>query len=242
MSATTALAILTYVDRARPSTVRQRLSDAIESLDRTSYRVPVIIVDDGSTCERHLKYLDLLHNTGRYEIVRRTTNGGISRAKNTCLRILASRGIEFGFLAEDDILFHDGWDRAYIDAMNRSGIRHFSWYPHNPNDRVVACNGCLVTATSGLLGLLLSMTNEVLQRVGGFKILPHNYGYEHIQWTYRNILAQLAPFPCDIFESHKYIGRNVLPSSVDEQEALAGAQRNRQSGYVIDRLFEPLEE
>jgi glycosyltransferase involved in cell wall biosynthesis len=242
MSAATALVILSYVDRERPSGVRQRLPDALASLDRTSYRDPVMIVDDGSNCEQHLNYLDRLEGAGRYEVIRRRVNGGISRAKNTCLRLLTERGMEIGFLAEDDIVFHEGWNEAYVTAMRLSGIQHFSWYLHEPANRVVACNGCLVTATSGLLGLLLTMSREVLADVGGFKILPHRYGYEHIQWTYRNILAGFAPFPCDILESYRYIGRNGLPSSIDDEGVREGTEQNRPSGYVIDHLFEPFAE
>lgn len=242
MNTRTALAILTYVDRDRPAEVRRRLPDAIASLRRTSYRDPVFIVDDGSSCPRHLRYLDELADDGRYEVIRRGSNGGISRAKNTCLRSFAERGVDVAFLAEDDILFHEGWNDAYLAAMQRSAIQHFSWYPANSHDRVVACNGCLVTATSGLLGLLLTCTREILARVGGFKVLPHRYGYEHIQWTYRNILAGFAPFPCDIVESQRFIECNALPSSVAEAEIQAGAAQNRPGGYVIENLFEAFEE
>lgn len=242
MSARTVLTILTYVDRNRPEGVRRRLPDALASLRRTSYRDPVVIVDDGSTCAEHLRYLDELAAEDRYELIRRQANGGISRAKNTCLRAIAQRDVDVGFLAEDDILFHEGWHEAYIAAMRRSAIQHFSWNPAGPYDRVVACNGSLVTATCGIVGLLLTCTREVLARVGGFKILPHRYGYEHIQWTYRNILAGFAPFPCDLVDSQRFIERNTLPSSVSEAEAEAGTAQNRPEGFVIDRLIEAFEE
>ena len=242
MRARTAPSILTYVDRARPPSVRDRLRHAVASLERTSYADPVIIVDDGSSCESHLSYLDQLERAGRYQVIKRPKNGGISRARNTCLRALAGRDFEIGFMAEDDIVFHEGWDLAYVTAIRRSGIHHFSWYLDEPADPVLACNGFLVKTTSGLLGLLLTLTPQVLATVGGFKVLPHRYGYEHIQWTYRNILAGLAPFPCDIVDSHRYIERNTLPSSCDPLEVQAGSEINRPGGYVIDRLFEPFEE
>lgn len=242
MSTRTALTILTYVDRNRPNEVRQRLPEAIASLERTSYRDPVFIVDDASTCAAHLGYLDELATRGRYQVVRRSSNGGISRAKNTCLRMIVQCGAAVGFLAEDDILFREGWHEGYLAAMRESAIQHFSWYPSNPQDPVVACNGRLITATSGLLGLFMTCTREVLARVGGFKILPHRYGYEHIQWTYRNILAGFAPFACDIAQSHRLIERNTRPSSVDDEEIKKGAIDNRPGGHAIDRLFEPLEE
>jgi glycosyltransferase involved in cell wall biosynthesis len=242
VSTHTALAILTYVDAARPASIGRRLRDAIASLERTSYRDPVLVVDDGSSCAEHLRYLDSLARDGRYEVIRRRANGGISRAKNTCLRAIAERDVEIGFLAEDDILFREGWDQAYAQAMSQSGVQHFSWYLPDAGNRVVACNGSLVTATSGLLGLLLTCTRDVLARVGGFKILPRRYGYEHIQWTYRNILAGFAPFPADIADSSRFIERNSHPSSVDHAEMQAGITDNWQPGFVIERLLEPLEE
>jgi glycosyltransferase involved in cell wall biosynthesis len=238
----TALAILTYVDTARPSCIQQRLRDAIDSLERTSYRDPVLIVDDGSNCEEHLRFVDSLASHDRYRVIRRPVNGGISRAKNTCLRAISELGAEVGFLAEDDIVFHDGWDRAYTEAMDRSGIQHFSWYVPDTSNQVVACNDCLVTATGGLLGLLLTFTRNVLSGVGGFKIMPRRYGYEHIHWTYRNIFAGFSPFPVDIVDSCRFIERNTYPSSLDDSELSDGAEVNRVPGHAIERLFEPFEE
>jgi hypothetical protein len=88
----------------------------------------------------------------------------------------------------------------------------------------------------------MTVTREVFARVGGFKVLPHRYGYEHIQWTFRNVLAGLAPFPCDIVGSHRYIERCGLPSSLHADDVQVGTARNRAEGYAIDRLFELFEE
>jgi glycosyltransferase involved in cell wall biosynthesis len=237
----TALAILTYVDSDRPASVRRRLQDAITSLEKTGYRDPVMIVDDGSSCREHLRYLDGLARDGRYEVIRRLANGGISRAKNTCLRAIAEREPRIGFLAEDDILFHEGWDQAYVEAMSRTGVQHFSWYLPDADNQVVACNGGLVAATRGILGLLLTFTPDVLARVGGFKVLPRRWGYEHIQWTHRNVIAGFAPFAADIPDSSRFIERNTLPSSVDDAEMQAGLSDNL-SGLEVEQLYEPLEE
>ena len=237
----TALAILTYVDAARPPSVGRRLRDAIASLEQTSYDGPVLIVDDASDCKEHVRYLNSLARNGRYEVIRREANGGISRAKNTCLRLLAEQEAEVYFLAEDDILFREGWDRAYIDAMSRSQVQHFSWYLPDAANQVLACNGCLIAATGGILGLLLTYTPEVLAAVGGFKILPRRWGYEHVQWTHRIIRAGFAPFTADIIDSCRFIERNSHPSSVNDAEMQAGLTENL-PGMAIDRLFEPIEE
>lgn len=242
MKPSTALAIVTYVDASRPAAVRRRLPEAIASLEQTGYAGPVSIVDDGSTCCHHQEYLDFLARSGRYRVIRRRSNGGISRAKNTCLRAIADLQAEVGFLAEDDILFSEGWDRAYLDAMQRSGIQHFSWYTPDDGNCPVACNGALVVRTTGLLGLLLTFTREVLDRVGGFAVLPHRYGYEHIQWTARIVRAGLAPFAADIPDSSRFVQRSTYPPSLDEADVRAGTEINRVPGYQVERLREALQE
>lgn len=242
MKPETALAILTYVDARRPHQVGRRLPEALASLKQTSYDGPVIIVDDGSSCENHQSYLRDLEREGRYSVIRRPTNGGISRAKNTCLRAISETGAEIGFLAEDDILFADGWDQAYTEAMRSSGIQHFSWFLPDEDNHVVACNRTLITATAGMLGLLLTFTREVFETVGGFKVLPHPYGYEHINWTYRIIHAGLAPFAADIVDSTRFVQRNTHPSSLDEVDIQVGVEENRKPGYEITQIFETLRE
>ena len=171
-----------------------------------------------------------------------TVNGGISRAKNTCLRALMETGFDIGFLAEDDILFREGWDRAYKEAMERSLIKHFSWYCPDPKNCVVACNDALVTITAGMLGLLLTFTREVIDVVGGFKVLPHRYGHEHIHWTHRIVRAGLAPFPADIVNSRHYVRSNKLPPALDEADIRTGCKLNRPSARKIARIHEPLME
>lgn len=242
MKPSTALAIVTFVDARRPNAVGQRLPEALASLETTSYSDPVMIVDDGSSCERHLAYLSELERTSRYRIIRRPENGGISRAKNTCLRAIAETDAEIGFLAEDDIIFAEGWDGTYVDAMRQSGIQHLSWYLPDPGNRIVACNGGLITATSGLLGLLMTFTRDVVETIGGFKIFPHRYGYEHINWTYRAIRAGFAPFCADVCESSRVVQRNTHPSSMDDAEIQAGAAANRELCYEFSRVHEELQE
>lgn len=242
MKPSTALAILTYVDASRPADVRRRLPTAIASLEETGYDGPVSVVDDGSTCRHHHAYLDALELSGRYRVIRRQSNGGVSRAKNTCLRAIGETGAEIGFLAEDDIIFCAGWDRAYVAAMERSKIRHFSWYIPDDASSVVVCNGVLVARTAGMLGLLLTFTREVLETIGGFAVLPHRYGYEHIQWTSRIIHAGFAPFAADIVDSWRYVRRSSFPPSLDEADVRAGVELNREPGYKMVRMCEALQE
>jgi len=76
---------------------------------------------------------ELFGSTGGHRTLRgnsATVNGGISRAKNTCLRLLTERARELVSWQRRHPL-HEGWQEAYVTAMRLSGIQHFSWYVHH---------------------------------------------------------------------------------------------------------------
>jgi len=237
---TTALAILTYADDARPPELFDRLPTAVETLELSGYRGKVFIVDDGSTSGRHLSYLDSLERKRGYTVVRRKTNGGTSRSKNTCLRVLMDSGTDIGLLAEDDVIFSRGWDSAYCDAMMHTGIHHFSWYVSHPENRVVVCNGRLVTRTAGLTGAFATFTREVIRRVGGLKVLPCRYGYGHVHWTQRIIRAGLCPFYADIPDSNRLIRLNDTPSTLSCEEIGECIRENQGPAADFTAAYEPL--
>ena len=102
-------------------------------------------------------------------MIRRATNGGISQAKNTCLRALLGERAEAGFLAEDDILFAEGWADAYPKRCN---AREFSisagTRPMTPTAWSSATR-LWSAATAGLWALMSFYAPEVIAIVGGFK-------------------------------------------------------------------------
>ena len=244
----TGLAILTFVpDRKRPE-IPSRLPLAIRSLEQTEFDGPVFVVDDCSGDERHLDFLQSL--PGRYQVVRRGSNGGVWRGKNTCLRVLAERGVEVGFVAEDDIEFRPGWHDRY-SAAHRAipHIHHYSWaWDDDPSGRMRkrrrTIDGYTIAETSRVNGVLLTFTPEVLRRVGGFKPLPAGWGHTHTNWTRRIINSRLAPFFADVVDSNRYIrlGRFGAHSAISDDEKRKSEQRNRRPAGDLSQIFYPIEE
>jgi glycosyltransferase involved in cell wall biosynthesis len=241
----TALAILTFVPAGASPGVRRRLPAALASLNESGYSGPVYVVDDGSTDDEHLVYLESLSPS--ITVVRRPENGGISRAKNTCLRVLADMGVDVGFLAEDDIAFFPGWFEAYVTAHHATGIHHFSWaWDQDPsgqmNKEIRQICGYPVLATTLVNGVFLSFTPAVMQQVGGFKILPAVWGHEHTHWTKRIILAGLAPFFADIVDSNYYLGLNAeaVASAIGAADRKKFAMQNLEPAEDLTPLFLPI--
>ena len=117
-----AVAITTYA----PSNVDfypERLKHTLDSL-KSTYNGHIIIVDDGSTNLEHIRYLQLCG----CKVIFKKSNGGIARAKNTCIRVMRDLNVDNGFLVDDDILFCPGWYEAYIEAHEKTGLNHFSWF------------------------------------------------------------------------------------------------------------------
>jgi hypothetical protein len=241
----TGLAILTYVPTEAPSDVRKRLPAALTSLHHSGYEGPLFVVDDGSTDPAHLGFLSTLSRS--ISVVRRPRNGGISRAKNTCLRVLMEIGVDVGFIAEDDIAFYPRWHEAYVSAHCATQIHHFSWaWDEDPSGcmrkEICEVRGHAVTATTLVNGVLLSFTPHVVQTVGGFKVLPAPWGHEHTHWTSRIIEAGLAPFFADIIESNRYIGLNRYAdhSAIPAQVRPEFSGQNAEPAGDVTTLWHPL--
>lgn len=241
-----ALTILTYVRADANDHILKRLPEALRSLRDSGYDGPTVVVDDGSTHPDHLAYLKSL--PPEIEVVTRPENGGISRAKNTCLRVLGERDIDVGFLSEDDIQFHPGWAEAYLTAHAKTDIEHFCWVSDTFFRRLTKTprqqNGFTVVEPSRLNGVFLTVTPRVLSTVGGFRVLPRPWGHEHIHWTRRIVKAGLAPFPCDIAHSNRVItlNRYAEVSTVPQQCKQKWSRENQPGADDISQVYWRLEE
>lgn len=237
----TALAILTYVADGQEPLVRRRLPECLRTLDRSGYEYPVFIVDDGSGDAAHRKLLSGL--SSRYKVIQRPINGGISCAKNTCLKVIAEQGFDLGFLAEDDTEFKPGWWAAYEEAYVRTGVPHFCWADHRQPAVDGLINGFRVRH-GGKNGLFITFTPDVIAKVGGFKVMPHSWGYEHIQWTNRVIAAGLQADWTDIPESYNWIGINRFgfQSAVPLYKKFQWGRHEVESAMEIRNVREPLTE
>ena len=173
------LTVLTCVPANAPK-MRQRLPHLMETLQRSGFPGKVVIVDDGSKDPQHSEHLDAFEQEG-VRVVRRPKRGGISKAKNTCLRVLRNSGFSFGFIMEDDAEVSPGWWQPYVQAHKKTGIHHFSWagdrYFSNMRKLVRTVRKGQVVKCSRLNGVLLTVTPQQIAKIGGFKVLPRMWGF-----------------------------------------------------------------
>ena len=241
-----ALTILTFVPKGKPI-LGKRLPHLLQTLAKTDFPGSVVVVDDASRDPKHVAYLKSLKEKYGIRLVRRKKRGGISKAKNTCLRVLANSGFDFGFLMEDDMSLSENWWAPYVRVHKRTGIHHFSWasdnYFSNMRKRTVQHKLIPVAKCSRLNGCMLTVTPKQIERVGGFKVLPRVWGFEHINYTRRCVAAKLAPFSVDVVKSNKYmrLGPFSRISFINHAQRVASNNANRSLASSTKR-YEPIRE
>lgn len=91
----------------------------------------VIIFNSGSELTNPVQY-EVLSDSAK------SGNTSVGKAKNELLRNLKLRNVEHIFLLEDDISIKDpDVFRRYIDSAYTTGIYHFNFHKHGPNNRNV---------------------------------------------------------------------------------------------------------
>ena len=237
------VAILTCVPDGARSEVRRRLPAALASLERSGYPGPVFVIDDGSADAEHRAFLRSL----RHPVIVRESNGGVPRGKNTCIRLLMEHGVDVGFLADDDVEFRPGWHLPYLEAHARTGIEHFSWaWDEDPSGRMRKVrrrvSGFEIVRTSLVNGVLLTFTPRVVERVGGFRILPGRWGHTNTNWTRRILHAGLAPYFCDVVDSNRWIGLNEhsAHSVVSDAEKVRWEHENDAPAREVEPVYQAL--
>lgn len=199
------LTILTFVPNDKPQ-LKLRLPHLIGTLQQSEFPGTVTVVDDASDDPEYVEYLESL---SRINVIRRETRGGISRAKNTCLRALRGSDFTFGFIMEDDMEVSENWWQPYLQLHLQTGIHHFSWaankYFSDMRKSPVKYRGQPLVKCSRLNGSMLTVTPQQIVQVGGFKVMPRLWGREHIHYTDRCVRAGLAPFYADVPSSNKLV-------------------------------------
>lgn len=134
------------------------------------------------------------------EVVRHTERKGIAKAKNACLRAL--RACDYVFLFDDDTFpTHPDWAMRYIHAHEMTGVHHFLHL--QPIGKVqkrtsYVMNGVTIDQYTDCGGVMLFLTQKVLERVGGYNEAYDTYGFEHGGYTNRihraELTCNLAPY------------------------------------------------
>jgi glycosyltransferase involved in cell wall biosynthesis len=183
------IAISTFMTEQNVVTRLQFFQDCLSSLLATNFEGPIVVVDDCSTVTPHLEWLRQLDDT-RVVIHRKNKNGGISRVKNTGLNILFDKyRCDQVFLSDDDMIFkHKDWHTFYLNALINSDIKHLIFSSSVTGSRcgsIFHNKGYSFLQTTLINGCLLSLTRELFENVGYFKVATNRYGHEHTQYSIR---------------------------------------------------------
>ena len=234
--------ITTHVAQTARTTLTQRLTETLRTLRATNYPGDIWVIDDGSTHPDQLRNLDAL--PPNIKVVRHLKRGGISRAKNTSINLFRENNYDFGFLSDDDNHFSFGWWEAYINAYEQTGIQHMCWtFPQFAKERLNTLGypetHKMLCKTTDLAGILLTITPEIIEKVGGFKVLPSPWGYEHIDYTQRIVKAGIIPFTTDLFESSRYVKPNIFAnySTSPVEEHILGFHQNTLAASRVDKIY-----
>ncbi|WP_275556142.1 glycosyltransferase [Mixta sp. Marseille-Q2659] len=188
----------------------------------------IIVVNDGKIYQ---EFADLDAN-----IIHNEKNLGVGKSKNIALRYLQQRKVEYFFLIEDDIYIKNiDVFQEYIKAARVSGIQHFNYSQHGPNNRdeygaaapatTINYEKLSVPLYGFCVGAFSFYTRKCLDKVGLMDEAYYN-AMEHVDHTYEIIKAGMHPPFCyfaDIADSEKYLG--------DEEWSEAQSTICRNEGY-----------
>jgi hypothetical protein len=211
------IAISTFTEEKTENKRFDLIDKSLSSLDniikKTKINTYIVIVVDGIIPKKHTNLL------GKYpfNIHIRSNNGGVARTKNTSIRLLLEKDIDIGFLADDDVLYKEGCLEEYCSTILNGKIHHIGYcqmhplvHPKNEWKKMgyieTEFNGQKIMKHKGKgVGCWLSFTQELIKKIGYFKVMKGKYGYEHINFTHRCINQKIIPFAIDIIDPIRVI-------------------------------------
>ena len=228
------LAITTYSNSKTSDERYKIIRDCFESV-HNNVTIEVVIVNDGSEEPRLLEILD--EYSDRFEIVTRVENGGISKAKNDCIKCLFEKDCDIMFLMDDDVLILQDFTELFENAITKSKISHFNYIVKSLHPELekhgnkFKQNKIPIQQSPRLNGCFMTITKEMVETIGYFKVLPNRYGHEHTEYTLRAIRNEFAPGFVDLQNSEDYIGFHELayvhrsePDLIDDAKILENSK------------------
>lgn len=223
-----AIAISTYftkkiLERGRLEVFKSSINSLIES----NFEGKIFVVDDGSEINGHLYYLSSLNNKN-VEMVNKKVNGGLSRTKNTGIRLIMESGCDYGFLADDDVLYKKNWFIPYLDIMHNTSVKHLAFYNKkwnsdilgvSKNSRIINYQGFNLELYENVQGGMLSFSRKMIETIGFYKILPYKIGHEHGNFSIRAINQGFSIGFVDVPNSNNllnYVDNTGLVTTRDE--------------------------
>lgn len=234
------IAISTYFTKHLIETNRFiSFKTSISSLILSGFIGKIVLVDDGSEIKTHLEWIK--SKWPSIIIVERQTNGGISKTKNTCIKSLIENNIEFGFLADDDLLYKKpNWWNIYFNAYRQTNIPHFCFTFYFKHQLETFNKISLHKYQKWCNGILLTFTPQLIKDIGYFKIFSHKYGNEHINFSNRCIFHGKIPYMCDVVNSKDYLGCINTKSVYTKTYKDNGTKLNYEDAFKDHHIIEPL--
>jgi len=237
------LAISTYFSTPELNKRFEIFKQSINSLLNLPVTYPIYIVDDGSPYSYHLDYVKKIDINKKISIFKRLSNGGISRVKNTSIRLLKEIGCKYIFLADDDIeyLKKDVYE-YYIKVATECEVKHLCFYVDRDNGCIEKHKKGNLLKTPLLNGCFLMVEDNIVDDVGFYKIFEYPYGHEHTNFTLRIKDKGYIPYFCDAPESHHFI--RLIPESGSSPSMSVDHEKVKKLWPIASssRGYEPLEE
>lgn len=215
------------------------IQECINSLIDKQVNYDIIIVNDGSKNEKHVSFIKNLPNIIYIE----QDNLGISAAKNTCIRFFMKNNYDFGFLVDDDLFYMGNIFDKYVEAFLKTKIHHFTLFVDpKENQKMVEINGFKLLETNYVNGCLLTITKELIEKIGGFKILPYKYGHEHSNFSIRaknsglNFNKWYDLFDTSYIKIHEGSHKTKSISNIDNEKF----KKNEIIALNINNLYEKI--
>jgi GT2 family glycosyltransferase len=237
--------VSTYQSGLSQTNFTDILNEFVASWMHTTHTSHLLIVDDGSNSTSHINYIKRIEDRHPLRVftILKDVNGGISKAKNSCIRyFLANEMYSYLILADHDLVFkREDWLNAYIGAHLASNISQFCWWGGNSPKCHTEWNNFTLCSSAVTNGAFIFLTREVINTVGGFHIFPGKYGHEHGEFCVRVIKAGFAPYYADIVNSHDYIDLGSQESEFSASDKLKSASENWQYlGKIPNEIKAPV--
>lgn len=188
----------------------------------------LLIVDDGSTYQYKQFLSNISASYSDVSLYLRPSNGGVSKAKNSCIRVFVDKGYSYLFLSDHDMFFNRrGWDRLYINTSLATGINHLSYFLSNGPAYASTYRGVPIANTPHVNGAFLFVTRKAIDIAGGFRVFPQKYGHEHSEFTLRMLYKKMMPaFFADVVGSEKYLTLQTRQSVIGEDSKVPQLAEN----------------
>jgi hypothetical protein len=203
----------------------------------------IVVIDDNSNYENKSKNKIISKKYGiNYSY--NEVNLGISKSKNKCIESLED--CDYIFLFDDDCYpIVDNWWLPFIEASKEFNFGHFSLtfdknYQGRPNGnnliKEIKRNNIIIEEYSNPCGILLFMTNECINKIGGFDNNYDIYGKEHVGYSIRckNIGMTEYNF-LSVKDTLKYFYSYDYESKISSSIKY---ERKKQSRAINDLVFE----